>query len=192
MSDFHELKEWIYLLMNKRVKELKHVKVLNLSHHSIKELHPDFSHLSNLRELSLSYNLMKTLTLNLPNLKLLTSRNSRLVTISIDCPNLQKIDLSFSDIENLTLDCPSLETLYLTSNKLKHLDLSRCQKLKVLWISYNKLNYLKLNENNVIQQFKADGNNFTINQSDYLLKFFNKFKFYDYKVIEKTTLYNLL
>jgi len=79
-------------------------------------------------------------------------------TVKIYGSNINKITLDDCEITDLKINRASIESISCKNNKLKNLDLSKCENLKYLDCSYNKINELYLNEHLNLAELRCNNN----------------------------------
>lgn len=128
----------------------------------IKELHPNFNLLENLKTLKIinsKHNVFSidVINLNLPNLNMLQLHGLGIKTFKVNSYNLRILDLTSNNleafslnhkelrilnlsnnlIEKLSINCPKIRTLCINNNLLKNPIINHLQKIDILYVDKN-------------------------------------------------------
>ena len=126
--------------------EANYLQTLDIGHN--KQLEDINLILNNLTEinglnktLNLSWNLLESLSVNLPGLKVLNVETNKLKELDVQgCSSLETMIAKLNELETINLSTnTNLKYVTLSANQLKEIDLTNNVSLEKLWLSSNSL-----------------------------------------------------
>ncbi|MDO6437820.1 hypothetical protein Q4534_10395 [Cyclobacterium sp. 1_MG-2023] len=134
--------------------EANYLQTLNISHNTkLEDINLILNNLTEinglnnadqLKTLNLSWNLLESLSINLPGLNGLNVENNKLKVLDVQgCTSLETMIAKLNELETLDLSTNiNLKYVTLSANQLKKLELTNNINLEKLWLSSNSLNGL--------------------------------------------------
>ncbi|MBI0401541.1 leucine-rich repeat domain-containing protein [Cyclobacterium marinum] len=125
------------------ISQNKGLEDINLILNNLTEIN-GLNHTKQLKTLNLSWNLLESLSVNLPALEGLNVENNKLKLLNVQgCTSLETLIAKLNELETIDLRTnTNLKYVTLSANQLKEIDLTSNNTLEKLWISSNSLNRL--------------------------------------------------
>ncbi|AKP50567.1 leucine-rich repeat domain-containing protein [Cyclobacterium amurskyense] len=118
----------------------KQLEDINLILNNLTEIN-GLNNADQLKTLNLSWNLLESLSVNLPGLKVLNVETNKLKELDVQgCSSLETMIAKLNELETINLSTnTNLKYVTLSANQLKEIDLTNNVSLEKIWLSSNSL-----------------------------------------------------
>lgn len=147
-----------FYISNNEKNELFNLEIIDLSERNKGIESVRITNLSELKELNLEGNNLKSIDINCESLEILNLNCNQIKYFNFNLPNLKTLNLSSNELKSIKLNYPNLIYLNLSFNKIDSIEIIELSKVLQLDLKYNYLKEIILSLPN-LENLDINNNN---------------------------------